>query len=230
MSEPISVILVEDSPEYRVSIELALKREDGIELTHQFGTAEQALRQLDSSSEVLHPDLILLDLRLPGLNGIEAIPWFLKSAPKTKIVVLSQSDQEENVLKAIQAGASGYLLKGSTRQQLADAIRVVLEGGSPLDPAVASYIVNSFKQTVPEGYSDDNQLTKRETEILNHLAEGASQTEIAERLFISHHTVGNHIRHIYEKLQVSNAPAAVHKAHRTGLFARSSKGTDSKGH
>ena len=213
----IKITLVEDHPEYRESLALALSYADGIQLAHKFGTAEQALHFLEYEAIGQMPDLILLDLNLPGMNGIEAIPWLKKQTPKTPIMILTQSDREADVITAIAAGASGYLLKSATRNQLTDAIRLVIEGGAPLDPNVAKYILNKL-HTPPRKKTDTIALTEREIDVLTQLAEGLVKKQIAERLNISSHTVDNHIRHIYEKLQVPNAPAAVNKAHHLGLF------------
>jgi DNA-binding NarL/FixJ family response regulator len=211
-------MLVEDHPEYRETIAIALKKESDIELTSQFGTAEAALRSLQNRETRKVPDLILLDLNLPGMTGIEAIPFFTKSIPGTEIVVLTQSNREADVLAAIQAGAKGYLLKNSSRHQIFDCIRTVMTGGALIDPNVASYILNTVKTRTPKA-EQKIALSERETEILGLLGEGLVQKQIADQLGISLNTVGSHLRHIYEKLEVQNAPAAIHKAHRFGLFS-----------
>lgn len=216
MSE-IKISLIEDHPEYRESLALALSYAEGIQLTHQFGTAEQALHFLEYEANGQMPDLILLDLNLPGMNGIEAIPWLKKQTPKTPIIILTQSEREADVVTAIAAGASGYLLKSATRNQLTDAIRLVIKGGAPLDPNVAKYILNKL-HTPPTKKAETSALTDREIQVLTLLGEGLVKKQIAAQLDISSHTVDNHIRHIYEKLRVPNAPAAIAKAFKTGIF------------
>jgi DNA-binding NarL/FixJ family response regulator len=217
MKTVIKLMLVEDHPEYRETIAMALEKESDIELTCQFGTAEAALRSLQNMKTRKVPDLILLDLNLPGMTGIEAIPFLAKSIPDTEIVVLTQSNHEADVLAAIQAGAKGYLLKNSSRHQIFDCIRTVIAGGALIDPTVATYILNSVKAG-PQKTEQKNSLSERETEILVLLGEGLVQKQIAAHLGISLNTVGSHLRHIYEKLEVQNAPAAIHRAHRLGLF------------
>lgn len=223
MDNTIKVILVEDHPDYRMSIELALAKEPDIELINQYGTAEQALQNIGGNADSDIPELLLLDLNLPRMNGTQAIPEFLAIAPALKIIVLTQSDKEADVLEAIRAGASGYLLKSSTRRAIADAIREVSSGQASLDPKIAQFIISNLRLS-PSGKADHTtDLTERELEVLTLLGEGLVQKEISDRLSISAHTVGNHIRHIYEKLQVPNAPAAITEAYRSGILPSTRK-------
>lgn len=211
-------MLVEDSRNYREVIELALTRASGMELISQFGTAEIALRKIQNAEQLDLPDLLLLDLQLPGMSGLDSLPWFREYMPKVPVMVLTQSDAEADVVAAIERGAAGYLLKSSTVEQLKDAIRMVAKGGASLDPGVAKYVLAAFnskpkvtKETTPE-------LTAREMEVLALISEGYAKKEICEKLGIRYNTVDIHVRHIYEKLGVQSAPAAVGKAYRTGLF------------
>ncbi len=217
MRQAIRVMLVEDSREYREVINLALEDESDIELTSQFGTSEIALRSLQDRSTRQAPDLVLLDLRLPGMDGIKAIPWFKKYVPHTKIVILTQSDDEADVLQAIRLGASGYLLKSSTVKEITEGIRTVMDGGASLDAGVARFILENLKARLPRGKTKP-VLSEREMQILTLVAEGLLKKEIANRLGIGFTTVATHFRHIYEKLDVQNAPAAIDKAYRLGLF------------
>jgi DNA-binding NarL/FixJ family response regulator len=210
-------MLIEDSLDYRKTLAMAIAREKDIELTSQFGIAEEALRSLEDMSNGGIPDVILLDLGLPGISGIEAIPLFAKIIPNPRIIVLTQSDREADVVAAISAGASGYLLKGATRQQIFDGIRTVFNGGAMIDQEVALYIVNALR-TRPETIKLGKQLSQREISVLSLLASGLVQKEISNQLQISSHTVSTYIRRIYEKLNVQNAPAAVAKAYRDGIF------------
>lgn len=213
----INVMLVEDSPEYREVIEIAIGREADMMLTGTFGAAEVALRSLQDPKHGTKPDLILLDLNLPGMNGLEALPWISKYAPETKIIVLTQSNREADVLQAISLGASGYLLKSSTVKQVKESIRSVMDGNALLDGGVARYITDAIK-TKSTQVPLEKPLSDRELEILTLLGDGLLKKEIADRLDIGIGTVKTHIRHIYEKLQVENAPAAINQAHRLGLF------------
>jgi DNA-binding NarL/FixJ family response regulator len=210
-------MLVEDNPRYREVITLALKDEPDIEVTSQFGTSEIALRSLQSKPGRELPDLVLLDLRLPGMDGLDALPHFLSSAPEAKILILTQSDEEADVLRAISRGASGYLLKSSTVDQINEGIRNVMAGGASLDAGVARFILESLQTRLPKEETE-HVLTRREVEILTLLGEGLVKKEIAERLKISYTTVDSHVTRIYEKLGVRNAPSAVNKAHLLGLF------------
>ena len=217
MKSKIRVMLVEDNPRYREVIALALKQESGIQLTSEFGTAEIALRSLRDRSKGELPDLVLLDLRLPGMDGLEALPQFLACAPAAKVMILTQSDNESDVLRAISLGASGYLLKSSTVTTIVDGIRTVMTGGASLDTGVARFIINTLKDRLPKG-DPGVFLTDRQMEVLTLLGEGLVKKEIAGRLEISYATVDEHVAHIYERLGVRNAPAAVNQAHRLGLF------------
>lgn len=217
MRNTIRVMLVEDHPEYRETLELALRKEPAMELTGQFGTAERALRSLKSTDLSQLPDVILLDLRLPGMNGLEALPLFSKSKPSAKVIVLTQSDREADVLKAITLGAAGYLLKSATLKQITAGIQSVHNGGASLDAKVAQFILKTLKTKLPRGETHP-VLTEREMEVLILLAEGLVKKEIADRLCISSTTVVTHVSHIYEKLNVTNAPSAINKAYRMGIF------------
>ena len=217
MSKNVRVMLIEDNIEYREVVGLALEQQPSVELTSQFGTAEIALRTLKNSSPNQQPDLILLDLRLPGMHGLDALTQCRKTAPNTKVIILTQSDREQDVLRAIALGASGYLLKSATLDEIKDGIETVMSGGAPLDRGVAKFILDSLQTrlSVEEGQS---LLSERELEIIQLLAEGLVKKEIASRLNIGYSTVDTHVAHIYEKLDVTNAPSAVDRAHRLGLF------------
>ncbi len=222
MKSTIRVLLVEDNPRYREVISLALKHEPGIQLVSEFGTAEIALRHLRESTGGELTDLILLDLRLPGMDGLEALSQFLAAAPGAKIIILTQSDNEADILRAISLGASGYLLKSSTVTAITDGIRTVMKGGASLDAGVARFIINTLKTRLPKS-SAEGLLTERQMEILTLLGEGLLKKEIAERLTISYATVDEHVAHIYARLGVRNAPAAVNQAHLLGLFPQGGK-------
>lgn len=210
--------MVEDHPEYREGVMLALETEADIELIGIFGTAEAALRKLQYDKEFPKPDVILLDLNLPGMDGLEALPWFRDYIPNAKILVLTQSDCEDDVLSAISAGASGYLLKSATLDQITEGIWTVMEGGASLDANMATFILDTFKK-IPPTAKMENNLTKRELETITLLSEGLSKKEISDMLSISTPTVASHVAHIYQKLNVHNAPAAVAKAFRMGIFS-----------
>lgn len=218
MKNTISIMLVEDHVGYREVLEQAIGLEPSFELLSQFGTAEIALRSLQNKGSATTPDLILLDLNLPGMSGLEAIPWIKDYSPKTEIIVLTQSDKESDVLNAIAQGASGYLLKSATVNQIKEAIQTVMAGGASLDPSVARFILDSMKSR-PVKEKPEKSLSDRELEILTLLAEGYVKKMIANKLEISVTTVAYHVKHIYEKLNVMNAPAAINQAHRMGILS-----------
>jgi DNA-binding NarL/FixJ family response regulator len=210
-------MLVEDNIEYRRVIELAIQHEPMLELTCQFGTSEIALRRLSETAEEEQPDLVLMDLRLPGMDGLEALPQFKVAAPNTKIIVLTQSNHEHDVLQAISLGASGYLLKSATLDVIIESIHSVVDGGAPLDKGVAKFLLDKLQTKLPQ--SETQQLlTARELEVIMLLAEGLVKKEIAKELNIGYSTVDTHVARIYQKLNVTNAPSAVDRAHRLGIF------------
>ncbi|WP_372796449.1 response regulator [Pontiella sp.] len=217
MKQKINIMLVEDNPEYRNVIGFAMEQEEHMDLTHEFGLAERALQSFQSLETRSEPDVILLDLNLPGMSGLEALPYFIKAAPHSSVIVLTQSNQEADVLRAIAQGARGYLLKSATVQQIKDDIRTVADGGSTLDPKVARFILKTLKTRLP-AVETQNLLSDREFETLQLMGQGMARKEIARELKISPFTVDTHVRHIYDKLNVPNSAAAINKAHQMGLF------------
>jgi two-component system nitrate/nitrite response regulator NarL len=217
MKNNIRIIIVEDHPEFRETIEFVLGKEEGLELVNQYGNAELALRSLQNSNTENGVDIILLDLNLPGISGLEAIRWFKDYAPLAKILVLSQSDREADVIRAVRLGASGYLLKSSTMTQIIEGIRIVNDGGASLDSHLAKFILKALIAALP---NDEQKigLSPRELEVLNLIARGQSQKQVAVTLNISTYTVTDHLKHIYQKMDVKNAPEAIDKAHRRGIF------------
>ncbi len=218
MKNNIRITLVEDHPDYREVVEMALNREPDMELNGQFGTAERALRSMQNCPLTEIPDIILLDLKLPGMNGLDSIRWFKEYVPGSKIIILTQSDREADILRAITRGASGYLIKSSSLNQIKEGIRTVSNGGATLDASVAKFVLETLKSTLPRKRIN-REITEREMEVLTLLAQGLVKKEIANQLGISTTTVVTHVAHIYEKLHVQNAPSAVAKAFRLGLFA-----------
>ncbi len=218
MKQKIKIMLVEDNPEYRHVIAFAMEQEKSMDLTQQFGLAERALQSFQSLETRTEPDIILLDLNLPGMSGLEALPHFTKASPNSSIIVLTQSNREADVLCAIAAGARGYLLKSATIQQIKDGIQTVADGGSTIDPKVARFILDTLKNRLPD-LETQNLLSDRELETLRLMGEGLARKEIAHALDISVFTVDTHVRHIYEKFNVPNSAAAINKAHRLGLFS-----------
>ena len=211
------VMLIEDHPEFRDVIEMVVSRQPDMEMVGKFGSAEVALRGCLVLDRERQPNVIILDLELPGMSGLEAMSLFFSAAPGVRIVVLTQSNRETDVLKAISQGASGYLLKSSAMDKITDGIRAVIDGDASIDSGVAKFLVKKL-QTVLSNDELNSALTNRELEVLVLVGEGMSKKEIAMHLGISSHTVRTHIVHIYEKLNVQNAPAAITKAYRLGIL------------
>lgn len=213
----IQVMLVEDHPDYRDVVELALGRESDLQLIGKFGSAEIALQKCQAMAIDDCPDVILLDLGLPGLSGLEALEPFQRLVSGVKIIVLTQSNQESDVLNAIAHGASGYLLKSSSIAEISRGIREVVAGHAVIDSSVAKYLLDKLQSVLsPEELC--SVLTDREREVLQLVGDGFSKKEIAKQLGISGHTVRTHIVNVYGKLNVPNAPAAIKKAYRLGIL------------
>ncbi len=211
------IILIEDNCEYTEVIRLALEEEHDLQLIASFRTCEVALRHIQDASK-LQPHIILLDLRLPGMNGLEAIPYIQKYSPNAKILVLTQSDDQADILEAIERGATGYLLKSSTLEKITSAIRTIANGGASIDPQMARYILNKIRKRPLQTTDYENALSKRETEVLKLLSQGLLKKQISDRLGISTATVSTHVSHIYEKFEVKNAPSAVTTAYQAGIL------------
>ena len=219
----IRIVLIEDNPEYRRALSMAMERQEGLELVGKFGSAEQALGELHKREAGVTVDMVLLDLGLPKMQGCEAIQWIRKYIPDTHILVLTQSDKEADVVQAIREGAAGYLLKSASMEEIAQAILTVMEGGAPIDSKIARYLLEQIKQDVPV-FKQDAELTQRELQVLQHMSKGLARKQIADALGITENTVVSHIRHIYEKLQVPNAPAAISIAYQTGILTLGAEG------
>jgi DNA-binding NarL/FixJ family response regulator len=220
MKPPIRILIIEDHLGYRQVLERAISRQSNLKLVNQFGTAEIALRSLKTAKSESIPDVILLDLNLPGMFGLDTIPLLKNYVENIKIIILTQSDNEADILRAISLGAAGYLLKSATVNEITEGIKTVADGGASLDVNVAKFILKTVKN-LPNQQTDntDKSLSEREQEVLSLLSEGLVKQEIADQLGISITTVASHVRHIYEKLHVQNAPAAVSKAYRMGIFS-----------
>lgn len=201
---PIRVAVVEDDDEIRRALMLIVDGSPGYRCAQGFARAEEALERLPNDP----PDVVLMDVGLPGMSGIEATRLLRDSLPGTDVVMLTVMEDEETVFNSLCAGATGYLMKSTSPAQLLQSIDEVHRGGSPMSASIARRVITSFR-SVPAGASS---LTRRESEILEHLCNGENYRVIAEKLFVSGHTVRAHIKNIYEKLQVNSRAEAVKKA------------------
>ena len=207
----ISVGIVEDHSEFRQSLEYLISSFSDYSVTWVYPSVEEALE--DNSD----PDILLLDINLPGLSGLEAIPIFKQKFPGLKIIMLTILEDDHHVLEAIKNGADGYLLKKSTPVKILDGSQQVYEGGAALTPMVAKQIMSFLKPEAVKQGSYSN-LTVREKEILLLITQGMTNEIIACKIFISVQTVHNHIKNIYDKLQVHSRAQVVAKAFREKLI------------
>ena len=203
---PITVSIVEDNDQLRGTLARLLDRAEGFRCLSQHPNAEEALEALPP----LHPEVVLMDINLPGMNGVECVRRLKQIAPQTLILMLTAYEDTENIFNALASGASGYLLKRTPRAELLDSIREVHRGGSPMTAHIARLVVQSF-QKGPVPAHPAEILSGREKEVLDCLSQGFLYKEIAEKLGISYETVHTYIRRIYEKLQVNTRTQAVAK-------------------
>ena len=202
----INVSIVEDSDKLRGTLVRALNRAEGIHCLSEYANAEDALKALPQD----RPNVVLMDINLPGMNGVECVRHLKPLLPETQIVMLTVYEDTENIFSALKAGATGYMLKRTTQAELLDAIREVHRGGSPMTTHIARKVVQTLQQA-PAPSQAAEALSPREQEVLDCLAKGFLYKEIAEKLGISYETVHTYIRRIYEKLQVRTRTEAVAK-------------------
>ena len=202
-----SVWLIEDDARYRKNLCAAVDACESLKCAASFRSCEDALEALSSEPS---PDIILLDIGLPGLSGLEGIPRFCELVPDAKIIIVTVFDDDDRIFNAICAGATGYLMKSASLDEIARAINEVRDGGAAINPRIAKRVLGFFNELNIE--PKDYRLTHREKEILQLLVEGLIKKEIAVRLNLSFHTVDMYLRKIYQKLQVHNATGAVAKA------------------
>ena len=198
----ISVVIIEDDETIRDGFTYLINAAPNYEVVNSYSSVDDALHGLVSDK----PDVILLDIELPGIKGIDAIPKLKTLLPKTFILMLTVYENEDMVFTALSNGASGYLTKNSTSEKILDAIQEVVDGGAPMSMNIAKIVIKSFHK------SQNSPLTKRETEILEQVANGKSRSKIAKELFIDLETVKSHIKNIYVKLNVHSREDAIKEA------------------
>ncbi len=203
---PITVSIVEDNDQLRGTLARVINRAEGFKCVSQYPNAEAALAGLPKDS----PEVVLMDINLPGMNGVECVRQLKQLAPKVQAVMLTVYEDTDNIFNALAAGASGYLLKRTKSAELLEAIREVQRGGSPMTTHIARKVTQSFQRVGPSAQPTEN-LSQREQEVLDCLSKGFLYKEIADKLSISYETVHTYIRRIYEKLQVRTRTEAVAK-------------------
>lgn len=198
----ITVSIIEDDQTIREGYAYLIGHTAGYKVISSYASFEEAAKKIQHDN----PDVLLLDVELPGLSGIDALPKLKKLIPETYILILTVYEQEEKIFRALGNGASGYLTKNTPPEKIMNAIYEVMEGGGPMSAHIARMVIQSFKR------NEQSPLTRRETEILEQIATGKSRKRIAEELFIDLETVKSHIKNIYHKLNVHSKADAIKTA------------------
>lgn len=215
-AEPIRVLVVDDQELFRRGLTMLLAAETGIEVVGEASDGDEGTK----IAATVAPDVVLLDIRMPRRTGLEACGAIKEAVPTARIIMLTVSDEEADLYEAVKSGASGYLLKDSSIDEVAQAVRVVADGQSLISPSMAAKLIDEFKQmSRPErDHVPGLRLTERELEVLRLVAKGLNNREIAKQLFISENTVKNHVRNMLEKLQLHSRMEAVMYAVREKLL------------
>jgi DNA-binding NarL/FixJ family response regulator len=210
--ETIRILVVDDHPVVRDGLVAMLATQPDFSVVGQAGGGQDALQM---ASE-LQPDVICLDLEMPGIDGVQVLEALQSAGDPSRVIVFTAYDTDERIHAALRAGAKGYLLKGAPREELFRAVRVVCQGGSLLEPVVASRLIDQIARGLPSDLPEP--LTEREMEVLHLLAQGKTNKEIAAELVVTERTVKFHVSSILRKLNASNRTEAVTLAHQLGLI------------
>jgi DNA-binding NarL/FixJ family response regulator len=195
----LNIAVIEDNPQYRTTISIILQLNENFRLIHKLENCDEMIGRF----EVESPDVVLMDIDMPGMNGIEAVWEIKKYFPEMKVIMLTVFEDEEKIFKAIRAGANGYLLKKDSPQKILEAIDAVTKGESPMNGMIASRVLDYFQHRQKKNTTlEESHLTAREKEILQLLVKGLSYKEIAASSFISQETLNSHIKNIYRKLNI----------------------------
>ena len=210
------MLICDDHALFRRGLIMVLESEEGIEVVAEAEDGKDAIRQ----AEDVGPDVVLMDVRMPRMSGIEATRIIAESVPTAKVLMLTVSDEEEDLYESVKAGAAGYLLKEISIEEVANAIRAVVTGQSLISPSMASKLLSEFNNLARQAQQKviAPKLTDRELQVLKLVAQGMSNREAAETLFISENTVKNHVRNILEKLHLHSRMEAVVYAVREKLL------------
>lgn len=204
-----SIAIIEDNKNVAEGLKHIITFSDECSVSAVYHSSEESFNHLANSS----PDIILLDIYLPGLSGVKAIKKIKELSPEAEIIMLTSSDKDEHIYDSLRAGAAGYLMKNSTASQIIESIRTVLEGGAPMSKEVARKVINSFRTQ-----NTEYEFTRCEQEILHHLADGKTIKEISSSLFVEKTTVKFHLSNIYKKLGVHSKAEAVSKIFKENIL------------
>jgi DNA-binding NarL/FixJ family response regulator len=213
LDEPIRVVVADDHPVYREGLATLLSSVAGVQVV---GTAADGVQAVDAALE-LQPDVVVMDVQMPALDGIEATRRLTSESPSVGVVVLTMSEDDETVFAAVRAGARGYLLKGADQTEVVRAITAVAGGGAVFGASLARRIADFFAAGPPGPATAFPQLTSREREVLELVAAGRSNAQIAQTLFLSPKTVRNNVSNVLAKLQVADRAEAIVRAREAGL-------------
>lgn len=214
MKNNIHLLIAEDSTAARTGLKALLKSVSDIQLVGEATTGDEAIHL----AERLQPDVILMDLRMPDVNGIEATRQIVRTSPHIAVLIMTMYDDDDSVFAAMQAGARGYLLKGASKSEMLRAIRDVVSGAAIFSPAIARRMMGYFKQIQNQPLANVfPELTQREREVLSLVAQEHSNQEIADALSLSPKTVRNYMSNIFSKLQVADRAGAILKARKAGM-------------
>lgn len=201
----MKIAIFEDNKKFRESLEFVIVTTNDMELCGSFEDTSRLLQRI----EALQPDVVLMDINIPGKNGIDAVKEIKENFPEVNVCMQTVFEDADKIFASLCNGASGYILKNTPPEKIIQAIREVAEGGSFFTPSVAKKVLNNFQK---QRQGEFVQLTEREKEILKHLVDGLSYKMIADKVNLSFHTIHTHLRHIYEKLHVNSKSEAVSKA------------------
>ena len=211
--QPTRVMVVDDHPMWRDAVERDLQ-DAGFDVVAVAGTGDEALARFPAA----RPQVVVLDLQIPGPNGVDVTTRVVAQDPSARVLILSASGEQADVLEAVKAGATGYLVKSASRQELLDAVRRVAEGDTVFTPGLAGLVLGEFRRMAdPASATAESQLTERETEVLKMVAKGLSYKQIAEQLVLSHRTVQNHVQNTLRKLHMHNRVELTRYAIERGL-------------
>jgi DNA-binding NarL/FixJ family response regulator len=204
----ISVVIYDDNPNRRDSLKVLLDSAEGFQVLGMFSNCVNVSQQMDE----LNPDVVLMDIQMPDVDGIQGVKTIGKLHPHIKVIMQTVFEDDERIFEALRYGASGYILKKTEPLRIIEAIKEVIDGGSPMTPIIATRVLGYFRNNNEMLTNEMYGLSEREKDILHRLVEGNSYKMIAEQLSISYHTVNSHIKKIYRKLHVNSLGEAVSKA------------------